>query len=57
LNALSQIHTAIEPQVASSLVGLQSEPVRVEKILVDGQEVNEVKPGSTCVLELSGKRK
>jgi selenocysteine-specific translation elongation factor len=38
-------------------VGLQSEPVRVEKILVDGQEVKEVKPGRTCVLELSGNKK
>ncbi|MGB9928951.1 MAG: elongation factor Tu [Methanosarcina sp.] len=38
-------------------VGLQSEPVRVEKILVDGQEVKEVKPGSACTLELSGNKK
>lgn len=38
-------------------VGLQSEPVRIEKILVDGQEVKEAKPGSTCVLELSGNKK
>ncbi len=38
-------------------VGLQSEPVRVEKILVDGQEVKEAKPGSTCVLKLSGNKK
>jgi selenocysteine-specific elongation factor len=38
-------------------VGLQSEPVRVEKILVNGQEVKEVKPGSKCVLLLSGNKK
>ncbi len=38
-------------------VGLQSEPTRVEKILIDGQEVKEVKPGSICVLELSGNKK
>ncbi|MCQ1536774.1 elongation factor Tu [Methanosarcina sp. KYL-1] len=38
-------------------VGLESEPVRVEKILVDGQEVKEAKPGTTCVLELSGNKK
>ena len=38
-------------------VGLQSEPVRVEKILIDGQEVKEAKPGSTCVLKLSGNKK
>jgi selenocysteine-specific translation elongation factor len=38
-------------------VGLQSEPVRVEKILVNGQEVKEAKPGSTCELKLSGNKK
>jgi selenocysteine-specific translation elongation factor len=38
-------------------VGLQSEPTRVEKILVGGQEVKEAKPGSTCVLNLSGNKK
>ncbi len=38
-------------------VGLQSEPVRVEEILVDAQEVKEAKPGSTCVLKLSGNKK
>lgn len=38
-------------------VGLQSEPVRVEKILVDGAEVKEVLPGTTCTLELYGNKK
>lgn len=38
-------------------VGLQSEPTRVEKILVEGQEVKEAKPGITCVLQLSGNKK
>jgi selenocysteine-specific translation elongation factor len=38
-------------------VGLQSEPVRVEEILVDGQVVKEAKPGSNCVLKLSGNKK
>jgi selenocysteine-specific translation elongation factor len=38
-------------------VGLQSEPVHVEEILVDGQEVKEAKPGSTYVLKLSGSKK
>ncbi len=38
-------------------VGLQSEPVRVEEILVDGQVVKEAKPGSICVLKLSGNKK
>jgi selenocysteine-specific translation elongation factor len=38
-------------------VGLQSEPVRVEKILVEGQEVKGVKPGNNCILELSGNKK
>ncbi|MDQ1251374.1 MAG: hypothetical protein QG646_447 [Euryarchaeota archaeon] len=38
-------------------VGLQSEPVRVEEILVDGQVVKEAKPSSICVLKLSGNKK
>jgi selenocysteine-specific translation elongation factor len=38
-------------------VGLQSEPVRIEEILVDGQVINEAKPSSTCVLKLSGNKK
>ena len=38
-------------------VGLQSEPVRVEKIFIDRQEVKEAKPGSICVLNLSGNKK
>jgi selenocysteine-specific translation elongation factor len=31
--------------------------VRVEKILVNENEVKEAKPGTTCVLELSGNKK
>lgn len=55
---ISKFARAIETSsVLHLFVGLQSEPVRVEKIMVDGQEVNEVKPGSTCVLELSGNKK
>lgn len=55
---ISKFTRAIETSsVLHLFVGLQSEPVRVEKIMVDGQEVNEVKPGSTCVLELSGNKK
>lgn len=55
---ISKFTRAIETSsVLHLFVGLQSEPVRVEKILVDGQEVNEVKPGSICVLELSGNKK
>jgi selenocysteine-specific translation elongation factor len=55
---ISKFTRAIETSsVLHLFVGLQSEPVRVEKILVDGQEVNEVKPGSACVLELSGNKK
>ena len=56
--ALSKFTRKIEASsVLHLFVGLQSEPVRVEKILVDGQEVKEAKPGSTCVLELSGNKK
>jgi selenocysteine-specific translation elongation factor len=55
---ISKFTRAIETSsVLHLFVGLQSEPVRVEKILVDGQEVKEGKPGSTCVLELSGNKK
>ena len=55
---ISKFTRAIETSgVLHLFVGLQSEPVRVEKILVDGQEVKEVKPGSTCVMELSGNKK
>lgn len=55
---ISKFTRAIETSgVLHLFVGLQSEPVRIEKIFVDGQEVNEVKPGSTCVLELSGNKK
>ncbi|MDD4497021.1 MAG: elongation factor Tu [Methanosarcinaceae archaeon] len=38
-------------------VGLQSEPVRVEKILIDGKEVQEALPGTNCTLELFGTKK
>jgi selenocysteine-specific translation elongation factor len=55
---ISKFTRAIETSsVLHLFVGLQSEPVRVEKILVGGQEVQEAKPGSTCVLELSGNKK
>jgi selenocysteine-specific elongation factor len=55
---LSKFTRKIEASsVLHLFVGLQSEPVRVEKILVDGQDVKEVKPGRTCVLELSGNKK
>jgi len=55
---ISKFTRAIETSgVLHLFVGLQSEPVRVEKIMVDGQEVKEVKPGSTCVMELSGNKK
>ena len=55
---ISKFTQAIETSsVLHLFVGLQSEPVRVEKILVGGQEVQEAKPGSTCVLELSGNKK
>jgi selenocysteine-specific translation elongation factor len=55
---LSKFTRKIESSsVLHLFVGLQSEPVRVEKILVDGQEVKEVKPGRTCVVELSGNKK
>jgi selenocysteine-specific elongation factor len=56
--AISKFTRAIETSsVLHLFVGLQSEPVRVEKILADGQEVKEAKPGNTCVLELSGNKK
>lgn len=56
--AISKFTKKIEPESALHLfVGLQSEPVRVEKILVDGKEATEAKPGTTCVLELSGNKK
>ena len=55
---LSKFTRKIEvSSVLHLFVGLQSEPVRVKKILVDGQEVREVKPGITSVLELSGNKK
>jgi selenocysteine-specific translation elongation factor len=55
---ISKFTRAVETSsVLHLFVGLQSEPVHVEKILIDGQEVKEVKPGSTCVLELSGNKK
>lgn len=55
---ISKFTQAIETSsVLHLFVGLQSEPVRVEKVLVGGQEVQEAKPGSTCVLELSGNKK
>lgn len=55
---ISKFTRAIETSsVLHLFVGLQSEPVRVEKILVGGQDVQEAKPGSTCVLELSGNKK
>jgi selenocysteine-specific elongation factor len=55
---ISKFTRAVEiSSVLHLFVGLQSEPVRVEKILVDGQEVKEVKPGSTCIMELSGNKK
>jgi len=55
---ISKFTRAIQTSgVLHLFVGLQSEPVRVEKIMVDGQEVKEVKPGSTCVMELSGNKK
>ncbi|HII90597.1 MAG TPA: elongation factor Tu [Methanosarcina sp.] len=55
---ISKFTRAIETSsVLHLFVGLQSEPVRVEKILVGGQGVQEAKPGSTCVLELSGNKK
>lgn len=38
-------------------VGLQSEPVRIEEILVEGQAAKEAKPGSNCLLKLSGNKK
>ncbi|MDD4748344.1 MAG: elongation factor Tu [Methanosarcinaceae archaeon] len=38
-------------------VGLQSEPVRVEKILLNGKEVQEALPDMKCTLELSGNKK
>ncbi|KKH99334.1 elongation factor Tu [Methanosarcina sp. 1.H.T.1A.1] len=56
--AISKFTKKIEPEsVLHLFVGLQSEPVRVEKILVDGKEAKEAKPGTTCVLELSGNKK
>jgi selenocysteine-specific translation elongation factor len=55
---ISKFTKAIEiSSVLHLFVGLQSEPVRVDKILVNGQEAKEAKPGSTCVLELSGNKK
>ena len=55
---ISRFTRAIETSsVLHLFVGLQSEPVRVEKILVDGKEVKEAKPGSTCVMELLGNKK
>ncbi len=55
---ISKFTKKIEPEsVLHLFVGLQSEPVRVEKILVDGKEATEAKPGTTCVLELSGNKK
>lgn len=38
-------------------VGLQSEPVRVKKILVGEKEINEALPGTTCTLKFSGNKK
>ena len=55
---ISKFTKKIEPaSVLHLFVGLQSEPVRIEKILVDGNEAKEAKPGTTCVLELSGNKK
>jgi selenocysteine-specific translation elongation factor len=55
---ISKFTKAIEiSSVLHLFVGLQAEPVRIEKILVNGQEVKEVKPGITCILELSGNKK
>jgi len=38
-------------------VGLQSSPVRVEKITMNGRDISYAAPGSECVLTLSGSRK
>jgi selenocysteine-specific elongation factor len=38
-------------------VGLQSEPVRIEEILINGLLVKEAKPGSNCILKVSGNKK
>lgn len=55
---LSKFTKKIETgSVLHLFVGFESDPVRVEKILVSGQEVKEVKPGTTCILELSGNKK
>ena len=55
---LSKFTRKIETgSVLHLFVGLESDPVRVEKILVDGQEVKEAKPGTTCTLELAGGKK
>jgi len=54
----SKFTKKVDPgSVLHLFVGLQSEPVRVEKILVNGEEAKEALPGSTCVLELSGNKK
>lgn len=37
-------------------VGLQSAPVRIEKIAINGEDLNYAAPGSACVLTLSGSR-
>ncbi|MCL2141747.1 MAG: elongation factor Tu [Methanimicrococcus sp.] len=38
-------------------VGLQSDPVRVQNIFINGSEVEKVGPGSTAVLKLAGSKK
>jgi len=38
-------------------VGLQSAPVRVEKIVMNGDAVDHAASGSECVLTLSGSKK
>jgi selenocysteine-specific translation elongation factor len=38
-------------------VGLQSDPVRVQKILVNGAEVEKIGPGSAAVLKLAGSKR
>ncbi len=39
------------------LSGFSPSLCALKKILVDGNEVKEAKPGTTCVLELSGNKK
>lgn len=55
---LSQFTKRLDVGVVLHLfVGLQSAPVRVEKIVMDGDVVDHAAAGSECVLTLSGSKK